>query len=162
MTAEQRDHSLQMHIQCYPLGPAMFPFCRPFKRSCVWSVTARRRTKFGARSCFYSHVSFCLHVWLTGPMFLLWGSLSERGLCPAESLCPGGFMSKGSLSSRVSVQGFSVLEDPPRTATSRSWHPNRMLSCIVISLHSEGKFTIYTLLLRIQTSKIGSVSNVCR
>ena len=67
--------------------------------------------------------------------------LSTRGLCP-KGLCPGGFCPGGLCPGvldpgRVSVQGVSVLEDPPAATVqlrAGGTHPTGMHSCFVLLL----------------------------
>ena len=64
----------------------------------------RPQTKFGARLCFHTRLSYCSHGGLCPG-----GFLSRRGLCLETSLsrggfCPGGSLSRGSLSRETSLE----------------------------------------------------------
>ena len=104
----------------------------------------RPQTEFGARSCFYSHSSFCsrgwggggwfcmmsLPVWLTVPSgsLCIWshvpsggGGISVQGVSVwGVGLCPGGLFLGRSLSS--GVRGVEQWRAGGR-------HPTAMLSC---------------------------------
>ena len=92
----------------------------------------RPQTEFGARSCFYSHSSFCSRGWrveggsvwchfLSGWLFLLGVSVSGPMFLPG-----GGYLSRGSLSgSRSLSRGVRGVEQ--WRAGGR--HPTGMLSC---------------------------------
>ena len=91
----------------------------------------RPQTKFGARECFYTCVSFCSRGWGGGggvglPVCITGHMTSIQGVCIWGGLHLGG-----------------VCLQPPRTRKAGGTHPNGMLSCFMLNFDAEWPFIIY-------------------
>ena len=97
---------------------------------CLIRCHYRPQTKFGARLCFYTCVSFCSQGEGEGLCPCMYHrSHDQGGLCPGD-LCPGGICLEGgvcpvkrcpggSLSARRSLSGRGVsVRETPYTVTS--------------------------------------------